>query len=215
MPRRAPPCRRSAPRRSLVGALLAAPLFLGLIRQTAMTNDPHRLNRHSIRLRGYDYTQAGLYFLTICAYRRQCLFGKIRNGKMLLNEAGRIVRGVWQALPARFPSVSLDTWVVMPNHLHAIIVLQGAGFTPMKGAASSAPTPGRVALGSIARAFKSLSAIQVNRKLGRTGSPLWQRNYYEHVIRRGADLDDIRRYIAENPSRWAEDPENPAASSRL
>jgi len=180
-----------------------------------MTNDPHRLNRHSIRLRGYDYTQAGLYFLTICAYRGQCLFGKIRNGKMLFNEAGRIVLRVWQALPARFPSVSLDTWVVMPNHFHGIIVLQGAGLTPMKGAASSAPTPGRVALGRIARAFKSLSAIQVNRKLGRTGSPLWQRNYYERVIRRGADLDDIRRYIAENPSRWAEDPENPAASSGL
>jgi len=180
-----------------------------------MTNDAEQPGRRSIRLRGYDYSQAGLYFLTICAWKRQCLLGAIKNGEMLRNELGEIVWRVRHSLPARFASVSLDECVAMPNHLHGIIVLVKAGIAPPRGAASSAPTPQALALGRIVRAFKSLSAAEVNRKLGRSGVPVWQRNYYEHIIRRGEDLDDGRRYIAENATRWAEDPENPAAQTTV
>ena len=130
---------------------------------------------------------------------------------MVPNEAGESVRRVWHDLPTRFPSLVLDAFVVMPNHVHGIMVLVSAGSAASPGTApfdsaldkSSSPT-----LGEILRAFKSLSAIEVNRICGRSG-PIWQRNYYDHIIRSGEDLDAIRRYVVENPLMWATDPENP------
>ena len=126
---------------------------------------------------------------------------------MQLNEAGRVLKGVWDGLPERFPSVALDRSVVMPNHMHGLMFFVGAGLAPPKGegAASSAPT-----LGDVVRALKPISAVHVNRLLGRTGHPLWQRNYYDHIVRNEDDLDRIRQYISENPARWDMDPENPA-----
>ncbi len=101
-------------------------------------------------------------------------------------------------MPLRFALIELDAFVVMPNHVHGIIVIS-------QGAASSAPT-----LGLIMRAFKSISAVACNRELVRADVPFWQRNYYERIIRDADDLNRIRQYIADNPARWAEDPENPA-----
>jgi putative transposase len=133
---------------------------------------------------------------------------------MRLGEAGRIVVDTWAALPQRFPSVEIDESVVMPNHFHGIIliVVEGAA---SRGAASSAPTEGRApGLGETIRAFKSISAIAVNRLLGRVGRPLWQRNYYEHVVRDERSFNLIRQYIYDNPSQWAFDRENPEAKAR-
>ena len=176
-----------------------------------MMFDPDKQHRRSIRLRGHDYSQPALYFVTICTRDRECLFGEIRNGKMLLNEAGAAVLRTWNALPERFAPVETDSFVVMPNHVHGVI-----GLFPVRqanrGAASSAPTSS-FTLGRIIRAFKSLSAMAANRLLHRAGRPLWQRNYYEHIIRGGRDLDDLREYIQQNPVRWEEDPENPACAS--
>lgn len=112
----------------------------------------------------------------------------------------------------------MDAFLVMPNHIHGIIGLfhaQGAvpRNTKARGAASSAPTSA-ITLGRVIRAFKSESAIAVNRLLKREGRSLWQRNYYEHIIRQGADFDEIQGHIQENPARWSEDPENPAVQSR-
>jgi putative transposase len=167
-------------------------------------------DRRSLRLDGYDYAQAGAYFVTICTQDRLCLFGDIADGEMQLNDAGRMVRSVWEGLPDRFAAMELDAFVVMPNHVHAIATFVGAGLAlpGENGAASSAPT-----LGDMVRAFKSLSAIRVNRLMLRSG-PLWQRNYYEHVIRNERELDKIREYIATNPLKWALDRENPQRTGR-
>ena len=140
---------------------------------------------------------------------------------MHLNEAGCLVQTAWDELSARFPGVELDAFVVMPNHVHGIVVLVGAGLAlpskqdAIQGAASSAPTePGTArpaTLGGVVRAFKSISALYVNRQLTRSG-PLWQRNYYERIIRDEAELQRIREYIETNPAGWADDRENPSGS---
>lgn len=167
-------------------------------------------DRRSIRLQGYDYAQAGGYFVTICTQNRLCLFGDIVNGEMQLNAAGSEVQVVWNELPRRFPGMELDAFVVMPNHVHGIATFVGAGLAlpNEKGAASGAPT-----LADVVRAFKSLSAMRVNRLMMRSGS-LWQRNHYERVIRNERELDKIREYIATNPLKWALDRENPQRTRR-
>jgi REP element-mobilizing transposase RayT len=159
--------------------------------------DRNKHHRRSLRLKGYDYSQAGAYFVTICTEDRQCLFGDVADGHMELNEAGQAVQETWKDLTVRFPSVVLDTFVAMPNHIHGII-------TMVQGAATSAPP-----LGDIMRAFKSVSAIQVNRLLLRSGQPLWQRNYYERILRTEEDLNCTRQYILDNPAKWSEDADNP------
>jgi REP element-mobilizing transposase RayT len=174
--------------------------------------DPDLHHRRSLRLKGYDYSQAGAYFVTICTQNRECTFGGVDDGELRLNDAGRVVWSVWDELPPRFPGLELDAFVVMPNHVHGIIVIVGAGLAlPCqkgagymgKGAASGAPT----VEGAI-RAFKSLPAVHVNRLTKRTG-PLWQRNYYDHIIRDEDNLNSIRQYILDNPARWAEDENHP------
>lgn len=154
-----------------------------------MKYDPQIHHRRSIRLRGYDYAHAGAYFVTVCTYNRD----------LLLQAQGvqEVVSSTWHALPVHFPAVALDEFVIMPNHLHGIII--------MRGAASSAPS-----LGQVVRAFKSASAIEANKVLNRSGQPFWQRNYYEHIIRNDHDLNRIRQYIRDNPLAWDEDPDNPA-----
>jgi len=170
-----------------------------------VTFDPDEHHRRSLRLKGYDYSRAGAYFVTICTHGRECLFGEIMDGEMRLNAAGQAAQADWVRLPERFQSIELDEFVIMPNHLHGIILV-GAGLAPPggKGAASSAPT-----LGHILRAFKSISAIAVNRLLGRSGRSVWQRNYYEHIVRNENELAHIREYIANNHAQWALDRENP------
>jgi len=195
--------------------------------------NPEIHHRNSIRLRGFDYSNNGAYFVTICAQGRECLFGGICQGEMILNEAGRMVTQIWTTLSAKFPEIILGEFVVMPNHFHGIIVITDvnahgcnkpdvvgallaapavnaggrnkiAVIAENKGAASSAPT-----LGKIMRTFKSISAIEVNRILDRQGQPLWQRNYYERIIRDENEFASISEYIALNPISWAEDKENP------
>ena len=92
----------------------------------AMTYDPERHHRRSIRLRGYDYSQAGAYFVTACVQSRECLFGAVADGELRLNRYGEIVMRCWDELPAHYPTVELDAFVVMPNHIHGILVLTGA-----------------------------------------------------------------------------------------
>ena len=168
--------------------------------------------RRSIRLRDYDYASSGIYFVTVCTKNKECRFGDVADGEMGLNEAGKIIQTTWDALPRRYANIDLDVFVVMPTHVHGVIVLTdrplvGAGLAlpGSKGAASSAPT-----LGDVIRTFKSVSAIRVNRLLMRTGQPMWHRNYYEHIIRSQDEFDKIREYIVNNPVRWVFDHENPA-----
>ncbi len=192
-------------------------------------HDPERHGRRSMRLQGYDYSQAGAYFLTICTADRRMLFGDVVNHRMVLNEAGRIVADEWLGSARIRPEIELDAWVVMPNHIHGILTITDVGggcdrgsrpdqrsLTTGVGVAGRgdrrvAPTgPGPGSVGAIVAGFKSASAKRINAFRGTPGVSVWQRNYYEHVIRFEAVLNRIRQYIAENPARWAEDPENPA-----
>ncbi len=170
--------------------------------------NPEIHHRRSIRLADFDYSQPGLYFITIVTYKGEHMLGEIINGSMRLNNAGLMVAGYWMDLALRFPTVTPDSYIVMPNHFHGIICIndwQDKDVNP--GAASSAPTT--PSLGEIMRALKSTTAIQINRMLARSGSPFWQRNYYEHIIRNEDDLERIRQYIEDNPSNWHRDKENP------
>src|SRR4030042_7139704 len=147
--------------------------------------DIHR--RRSIRLKHYDYSSAGAYFVTIGTKNRECLFGEVSDGQIVLIDAGRVADKCWYDIAAHFSHVELDACIIMPNHVHGIITIVGAGLALPKsnqGAASSAPT-----LGDIIRVFKSISSIKVNGILGRTGISLWQRNYYEHIIRNDVELN--------------------------
>jgi len=168
-------------------------------------------HRHSIRLKGYDYSQTGYYFVTICTRNREWVFSDVVDGKMKLSRIGQLVQIAWNDLLERFHNLELDEFAVMPNHVHGIIIIVEAGLAlPNQGAASSAPTKDiSTRLGDVVRAFKSVSAINVNRFLSRLGVPLWQRNYYEHIIRNEESLNRVREYIETNPLRWELDRENP------
>jgi len=191
---------------------------------------PHSASsRHSIRLRRHNYSQPGSYFFTICAADHESIFGRVRAGTMECNPAGEAVWNIWRELPVRFPAIELDAFVVMPNHLHGILFLCPPN--PPPGRASPAPTktnahtarrgnpwvarrdsPSRApSLGQIIGAFKSLSAAAVNHALNRRNQSVWQRNYFEHIVRSAKDLDAVRLYIAQNPMQWLNDRENPAA----
>ena len=192
-----------------------------------MPYDPNRHHRRSIRLKGYDYTQPGAYFVTIVTQHRECLFGEIVNGQMVLNEAGRIIQTVWDAIPEHHPGIENDAFVIMPNHIHGIVVITnvnasasasvGAGLVPahMAGVTAIRATT-RVAptVGDVVGAFKSRTTVEYIRGVATYGwtpfpGKLWQRNYYEHIIRNEHALDRIREYIVCNPLRWTLDRENP------
>jgi len=176
--------------------------------------DPARHRRRSIRLRGYDYSQAGAYFVTIVTRNRECLFGEVVEDLMRLNDAGRMVAQCWHELAAHFPHLELDEFVVMPNHVHGIITVGAQFIAPddhgainpgaiNPGAMNRAPT----GLGEIVRSFKAVATRRI-RQAGVLAFA-WQRNYYEHIIRDEASLNRIREYIANNPLQWALDRENP------
>ena len=168
-------------------------------------------HRRSIRLKGYDYSQPGGYFVTIVAQNRECLFGNVVDGEMVLNEAGRIVEWTWYDLSNHVDDIELDEFVVMPNHVHGIIIIHdnrivGAGSEPAP--TEPAPTK-RHGLPEIIRQFKTFSGKRINQWRGATGIPVWQRNYWEHIIRDENDLNRIREYINNNPFDWESDNENP------
>jgi putative transposase len=175
-----------------------------------MSFDPERHNRRSIRLKGYDYTQPGAYFVTICTLNRVYLFGGISGDEMYLNENGKIVRETWHELPKHYASIELDAFVVMPNYMHAIISIEaydvGAGFKP-------APTEFKQhGLSEIIRGFKTFSARRINQQRNTPGVSIWQRNYWEHVIRNERTLSSVRLYIVQDPMRWEVDRYNVNAS---
>lgn len=173
-----------------------------------MNQDPKSgFNRQPTRLKGYDYSLPGAYFVTICSYRRQCLFGEVVNCEMVLNPFGKILWEVWYKLPERYPHIELDAFIAMPDHVHAIIMLNDIpledGFNQEKGEGlKPSPTNRRHALPEIIRGFKVLSAKRINTCRRTAGVPVWQRSFYDHIIRNRHDLSEIRKYIAENPQRW-------------
>jgi REP element-mobilizing transposase RayT len=200
-------------------------------------SEKHR--RRSIRLQGYDYSRQGAYFVTICAQERQCLFGETKNGEMRLNEIGDMVQYVWKELPVKYSGIDIDEFIVMPNHVHGIILLPapvGAGprACPVcdskagNGLSDKQPEKNRpykqgnhggiaptLSLSDVVHRFKSFTTATYRTcvmKLNWSPFPgtLWQRNYYERIIRNEDELNRIRQYILNNPQQWDYDENNPA-----
>lgn len=167
-----------------------------------MPYDPDRHHRRSIRLQNYDYAQAGAYFITICVHQgwltregissaaNDIRLGIISESEMHLNQYGELVKTYWDKIPIHHPRVELDEFVIMPNHLHGIIVIDKSGKTGIP---------------AMIRIFKSFSTTRINQLRKMRGAPVWQRNYYEHIIRNEADLARIREYVVNNPAKWSED----------
>jgi len=180
-----------------------------------MTYNPDVQHRCSIRLKDYDYAQAGAYFITICTYNKESIFGNVINGEMMSNEYGQVVEREWLKTTQIRTDMELDEFIVMPNHIHGIFVI----IESPVGAHSRAPSHtqhGCVptqrkprSLSSFLAGFKSAVTRQINELRGMPYVPLWQRNYYEHVIRNENDLAEIREYIVNNPLKWDLDSENP------
>ncbi len=175
-----------------------------------MPYDPARHHRRSIRLKGYDYTQPGAYFITICTHDRACLFGEVVEGQMRLNDLGQVVKEEWFRSAEIRKEIRLfaDEFVVMPNHIHGIVWIVEHGNVGIVGAHGRAP-PQHLplhraprSLGSFVAGFKSATTRRINEIRQTPRAPVWQRNYYEHIIRNEDALHRIRQYIAANPLRW-------------
>ncbi|MDO8636996.1 MAG: transposase [Dehalococcoidia bacterium] len=180
-------------------------------------------HRRSIRLKDYDYSQPGAYFITITTHQRELLFGQITDGVMLLNQFGEIARSCWQEIPNHFGNVDNDIFIVMPNHVHDIIAIDlgiaTEGTVPINRDAPTtlhAPTtesfgkPTMHSVLTIMRSFKSAVTKQINDLRHTPGYVVWQRGYYEHIIQTDDELDPICQYIQNNPAQWALDQDNPA-----
>ena len=181
--------------------------------------DPDTHHRQSIRLTGYDYAQAGAYFLTIVTQDRLCLFGEVIEDEMHVKRAGPMVLDVWEELPKRFPTIGLDSFVVMPNHVHSILVLHqpvGVPLADNRGDGDRATTRVAPTLSDVVGAYKSITTVRYTSGVKAEGwqpyrGRLWQRNYYEHVIRNETELNRAREYLVGNPVLWERDRENPKA----
>jgi putative transposase len=216
-----------------------------------MPDDPHIHHRHSIRLKEYDYTRPGAYFITLTTYERQILFGEVVQDEMRVNRWGRIVQQEWERLAQRFDYIHCDAFVVMPNHVHGILIMHespdrrgvpslaytednlpeniglenapsGLGGTPLHGNASpdacgtplhpkrpdGMPNgPASRSLGALMAQFKSRVTKRIWAYPGAARVPIWQRNYHEHIVRNEVELNQIRRYIQDNPRHGMEDDE--------
>jgi REP element-mobilizing transposase RayT len=180
-----------------------------------MENIPNQ-HRCSVRLKDYDYSRTGAYFLTICTRDKECLFGEIINGEMHLNNFGMIVEQQWLKTPELRPQTELDAYVVMPNHFHAILLIDDSRAGAWAGRVQYAPTARKFlspsqTLGAIIRGFKSAVTTRINGIQQLSGLLVWQRNYYEHIIRSEQALNKIREYISASPLQWEFDLENPLA----
>ncbi len=181
-----------------------------------MKYDPGKHHRRSIRLKGYDYSQAGAYFVTICINQGLHTLGKIRNSQMYPSQPGEMVQTVWDELPLHYPGVAVDAFVLMPDHVHGIIVVR-ATTTGVGATTGGLPLPTRdrshkpMALGDVVHRFKSLTTAKYRHgvsQLGWTPFPkrFWQRNYHESIIRDEQSWDTIGGYILNNPIAWESEP---------
>ena len=189
-----------------------------------MRYDPEQHHRRSIRLPGWDCAGAGVCFVTICTHGRACLFGEVVDGETRLSEYGQIVWACWVEIPAHFPHAEMDAFVVMPNHVHGIIMLveqTGVGArhavplqngTPPRMERFGNPVPGSIP--TVIRSFKSAVTKRINALRDAPGAPVWQRNYYEHIVRDEEELGHIRECILGNPADWATDENNPDILNR-
>jgi REP element-mobilizing transposase RayT len=180
-------------------------------------NDRRALHhRRSIRLPEYDYSQSGVYFVTICAQGRECLFGEVMTDSMVLSPIGRIVEDVWLALPCHFAHIELDAFIVMPNHFHGLVQINAPHSITKNRDEQTSYSSGTQSqsLAALVQNFKSVTTRKINQMRQLSGKTVWQRNYYERVIRNQRELDAKHQYITNNPMQWALDEENPLKPKR-
>jgi REP element-mobilizing transposase RayT len=188
-----------------------------------MKYNPDKHHRRSIRLKGYDYASGGAYFVTICTFRRHCLFGQIVDGEMQLNEIGHIVAEEWLQSRMMRKEIDFDQWVIMPNHLHGIVLINpinpvGANDRlPLQedGSHRMVPPMKKRSLSSFVAGYKSAATKRINALRNAAGTPVWQRNFYEHIIRSESSLQYIQQYVQNNPATWQDDQLNPANPSKF
>ena len=164
--------------------------------------DPANHHRRSIRLKEYDYSAEGLYFVTLCSHEHQCIFGKIIDDNVILSKYGEIIEEVWRTLPQHFTNIVCHEYVIMPNHMHCIIQINnnvGAGSARPAKEQNTSPLQ-KITLGNIVAFYKYNTTKLANRNV-----QLWQRNYYEHIIRNQQSYEEIAAYIVENPIHWKRD----------
>ena len=189
----------------------------------AVRNDPYLPNRRTIRIKTCDYAQPAAYFVTICAHAHRNVFGKIDTQEMELNALGKIVDDSWLELTSHFSNIRLAVHIVMPNHLHGIVSIQGragngsrthtnSSVTPIVTRGHGATLPGSIP--TIIRSFKSAVSKKARAILRKPRFQVWQRGYYEHIIRDQDDFENICEYIRLNPARWHLDNENPAGHTQ-
>ena len=188
-----------------------------------MAYDPDKHHRRSIRLPQYDYAQPGVYFVTICTHEHECILGEVVDDVMILNDWGIVTNQFWKEVAAHFCGVAIDAHVIMPNHVHANIVIVSdntrrgeetslSPATTQGGETQGGETqPLQPTLGQIVAYYKYQTTKAINLLRGMPGTKFWQRNYWEHVIRNDAEMDRIREYIETNPARWSDDQLHPAA----
>jgi putative transposase len=188
-------------------------------------SNPDKHHRHSMRLKDYDYSQPGAYFITIVTWQKECLFGIIADGQMIMNQRGQIVQEEWIRTAGIRGEIELDVFQIMPNHFHGLVFIAGAHIDAPKNVGADGCPPvyakddrahSRVplqraprSLGSLVAGFKSSVAKHINESQGTAGQPVWQRNYWEHVIRNEDSLNKIREYVINNPLCWHLDKQNP------
>lgn len=175
-----------------------------------MNGENQKHNRHSIRLKGFDYSEEGVYFVTLVTQGRESLFGKVVNGEMILNEFGGIVKEEWVKTGKIRPNIEIndDEFCVMPNHFHGIIALtDGAGRDTARRVPTQFGKPVSNSLSSVIGAFKSAVTKRINQDRNSPGASVWQGRFYDHIIRNEKDYDNIVNYIYMNPSNWEKDGE--------
>ena len=166
--------------------------------------------RGSIRLKGYNYSLSGAYFVTICVHNKDCIFGEIHNSEMHVNSYGTIVLEEWKKSEQIRKEIQMGEYVIMPNHFHGIVYIHATG-TVGRDRLVARSTAGLQpkSLGAFIAGFKSSVTSQINKIRNTPGSPIWQRNYYEHIIRDDDDFIRILQYIEINPAKWEIDSLNP------
>ena len=188
-----------------------------------MKSNPQIYHRRSVRLKNYDYSTDGAYFITICTQNRESLFGNIGNGCMILNNAGRMIKTVWDDIPQYYPGIGIDVFQIMPNHVHGIIFV---GATPCgcpigkpcpddrPGQAQGPAPTKKLSLPDVVHRYKTMTTCEYIRNVKQNqwkpfDGKLWQRNYYEHVLRNDESMQKTREYIVNNPLKWEFDEYNP------
>jgi REP element-mobilizing transposase RayT len=171
-------------------------------------------HRRSIRIQGFDYTQPGSYFITICTWHKSLIFGEINQGIVVLSKLGEIARKEIERLPYRFSNIAIDAFVIMPNHIHILITISADAIARIHSSNEAFEQPVSGSIPTIVRSYKAAVTQRILAMRDAPVSEVWHHNYYEHVVRNEDEREKIFLYIIANPAQWNSDEENPVGKSK-